>query len=41
LVDQGAHGFIVDTLARYGASWTWQQFRVRVPLLRLGRIALG
>src|SRR6266852_6214840 len=41
LVDQGAHGFIVDTLACYGAGWTWQQFRVRVGLLRLGRIALG
>src|SRR5712671_1841850 len=41
LVDQGAHGFYVDALAGDGTGWTRQRLRVRLGLLRLGRIARG
>src|SRR5229473_3508120 len=39
LVDDSAHRFFVDTLPCYGRGRARQQFRLRLPLLRLRRIA--
>src|SRR6266853_4408476 len=40
LVEEGAHGFFVDALARYGGGWARQRLGMRLRLLRLGGVAL-
>src|SRR5882762_6174123 len=41
LVDESAHGFYVNALARYGGGWARQQLGMRLNLLWFGRIAGG